>query len=88
MNLILERVDPEAVPQIGAELRALRDAAGIKQQDLAEVLGIELSALSRIEGGSRPAPADLPARYVAEVKRIARERAEAVGAVEPEGTEA
>lgn len=66
----------------GPALRCERDKAGIKLQDLAMDLEIDESHLSRVENGIRPLPADLPERYIAAVRRIARERAEAVGALE------
>lgn len=65
----------------GPELKAEREKAGIKLQDLAQSLGMDPSILSRTENGFRSVDADLPERYIAEVKRIALERAEAVGAI-------
>lgn len=77
----LTQTADEVLPATGSELRDFRDEAGVQQQVLAMALGLDGTVLSKIESGMRSLPEDLPARYVAEVRRIARERAEAVGAV-------
>jgi transcriptional regulator with XRE-family HTH domain len=65
----------------GADLRLEREKAGIKLQDLARRLGVGESLLSRTEAGLRQMDEGLPERYLAEVRSIAKERAEAVGLV-------
>lgn len=44
---------PNLRQQLGAELRRLRDLAGLSGRDLAARIGISQSTLSRIEGGDR-----------------------------------
>jgi transcriptional regulator with XRE-family HTH domain len=77
----------ETIPT-GAELRAEREKAGLKLQDVARVLDLDVSLLSKLENGVRfftGKYADLPDRYLTAVQKLARERAEAVGlcVVEP-----
>lgn len=71
----------ETTDWTGPLLKAEREKAGIKLQDLALVLQMDTALLSKIENGYRPVSDGLPARYIAEVRRIALERAEAVGAL-------
>jgi transcriptional regulator with XRE-family HTH domain len=48
-------LDPEAV-RVGATIRALRDAHGLKGVELARAAKISAAYLSNIEAGRRPAP--------------------------------
>lgn len=74
-------VEPLAIS--GADLRAERQKAGILLQDLAEILDIDQSVLSRMETrGNRTIDPEFAERYFATVRRTARERAEAVGALD------
>lgn len=84
MTSSIETTAVEPLPQNGAELRAYRDRAGIQQQVLAVALEMTPYNLSRIETGFVAIPDDLAERYVAAVRQIARERAQAVGADTPE----
>jgi transcriptional regulator with XRE-family HTH domain len=51
--------------QLGALLSGLRAQAGLKRRDIAEVLGIDPSNITRYERGQRPVPARV-LRYYAE----------------------
>lgn len=55
---------PKAVA-LGAELRAARESAGIGLRELAKLLKIDHSTLSRAESGSRPPTTELTARILA-----------------------
>jgi len=46
------------------EIKLLRQAAGLRQQDLAAAIGIDRSFLSRLEAGSRRLRPELAARIV------------------------
>lgn len=65
----------------GPQLKSEREKAGIKLLDLARALQMDTGLLSKIENGLRPVGEALPERYLSDVRRIARERAEAVGAL-------
>lgn len=45
--------------------KLLRVAAGYSQQEIADLLGIDSSLVSRYENGSRKMPKDLKRRFVA-----------------------
>jgi Zn-dependent peptidase ImmA (M78 family)/transcriptional regulator with XRE-family HTH domain len=56
-------------PDVGARIRRLREAAGIQAQDLAAVIGLDPTALSKIENGKRAVKSVELAR-IAEALRI------------------
>jgi transcriptional regulator with XRE-family HTH domain len=56
-----ESVDPIDL-QIGARLRALREARGVSRTELAAAIGAETLALVQIEGGVAPAPVAMVVR--------------------------
>lgn len=60
--------DPENI-RVGATIRALRDAHGLKLGELAVALGISHAYLSNIEAGRKAAPLAL-CRQVAKLLRI------------------
>lgn len=70
---------------MGEYLRRLRKAGGITQTDLAQAMGIRRNTLHAYETGRRRVTDETHARWVATVRRIARERAEAVDAIMPTG---
>lgn len=55
--------------------RALRIGAGVSQQELADVLGIDRASVCRYELGTRSPRGDLAARYAGLLRRLAREAA-------------
>lgn len=63
----------------GSALRAEREKAGIKQQDLASALGMSQSMLSRLEADPAAVEGELPGRYMDVVRAITRRRALALG---------
>jgi len=69
----------------GEFLRRLRDAAGIKQEDLAQATGLHNSALSRYEGGYRDIPPDVAALLVATIDRLRTERSDEYDRLRAEG---
>lgn len=64
-----EGVDPQIRRQwLGAELRRLREGAGLSGRDLAERIGISQSKVSRIESGTGMPSSDEVMRWAAAVK--------------------
>jgi transcriptional regulator with XRE-family HTH domain len=66
----------------GAELRELRERAGVTARDLAVAINRDQTLVSKVETGHRPVPADFPALYTETLERITRERAIAFGIIE------
>lgn len=67
----------------GPELARERERGGVKARDVAEALGVNPTLISHWETSLRPVPEKMVEPYLAAVRRIALERAEAVGAIEP-----
>jgi len=55
-------------PAVGAQIRALRERAGIRSQDLAEAVGLDPSAMSNIERGKRGVKTDELTRIAAALR--------------------
>jgi transcriptional regulator with XRE-family HTH domain len=51
---IAERPDPDIMAEIGRRLRALRDATGLNQTEVAERAGLDRTTVSRAEQGDNP----------------------------------
>lgn len=66
---------------LGAELRRLREAAGITELDLLPRLGVDSSHLSRLERGHREIQPGFASRYIDAVLDIHGARHSAVWAI-------
>lgn len=55
---------PQTAPQVlaGRTLRMMRETHRVTLREMADLVGVSASHLSRIESGERPATADLTAR--------------------------
>lgn len=63
---------PKVSPQIlaGRTFRMMREVHGLTQGDLAQMVGISKSHLSRVESGERPAGADLTDRICTAIAQL------------------
>lgn len=67
---------------IGERLRALREAQGLTQRELAQRVGVVASLISMIESGARPNP------EYSTIKRLARALKVPLSDLDPDLTEA
>jgi transcriptional regulator with XRE-family HTH domain len=66
-----KRAARQALP-LPALRRAIREQAGLAQEDLARALGIHRETISRWEKGTRTPRGDLLARYAELLRELAR----------------
>lgn len=62
----------------GMQLRQAREKLGIPSRQLARVMRASHSYLARVEGGQEPLTQEYYRRYLAALRRIHRERSEAL----------